>query len=100
MIAMPLKHPYKKGYRFEKEVQKKFEEAGFKVVRSPASKGSGDLYIEGLGDVQLKARKSVALYKWFDGADVLIVKADRKEALVVIPLQHFLALLEEVKECK
>ncbi len=96
---MPLKHPYRKGYRFEKEVQRKFEEAGFKVVRSPASKGSGDLYIEGLGDVQLKARKTISIYSWFDGADVLIVKADRKEPLVVIPLRQFLALVEGVKEC-
>ncbi len=91
---MPLKHSYKKGYRFEREVLKKFEEAGFKVVRSPASKGKGDLYIEGLGDVQLKARKSIAIYNWFDGADTLIVKADRKDPLVVIPLRHFLMLLE------
>ncbi len=66
-------------------------------MRSPASKGKGDLYVEGLGDVQLKARKSIALYKWFDGADVLIVKADRKDPLVVIPLRHFLALLEGCK---
>ena len=94
---MPLKHPYRKGYRFEREVLKKFEEAGFKVVRSPASKGSGDLYIEGLGDVQLKTRKSIAIYRWFDGADALIVKADRKDPLVVLPLRHFLALLEECK---
>jgi len=94
---MPLKHPYRKGYRFEREVLKKFEEAGFKVVRSPASKGSGDLFVEGLGEVQVKARKEIAIYRWFDGADALIVKADRKDPLVVIPLRHFLALLEECK---
>ena len=88
---------YRKGYRFEREILQKFREAGFKAVRSAGSHGAGDLYIEGLGEVQLKARKSIAVYRWFEGADTLIVKADRKEPLVIVPLKHFLALLEGCK---
>jgi len=86
---------YRKGYRFEREILQKFREAGFKAIRSAGSHGAGDLYIEGLGEVQLKARKSIAVYRWFEGSDALIVKADRKEPLVVVPLSRFLELLKE-----
>ena len=27
------------------------------------------------------------IYKWLDGADLLVVRADRSEPLVVVPLQ-------------
>jgi len=90
---MALKHPYRKGYRLEREVLKRFKDYGFKVVRSPASKGNGDIYVEGLGDIQLKARKSIGIYRWLEGADLLIVKADRKDPLVILPLEMFLRLI-------
>ena len=97
---MPLKHPYRKGYRFEREVLKKFEEAGFKVVRSPASKGSGDLFVEGLGEVQVKARKKYGIYDLFEGADFLVIKADYREPLIVLSLERFLKLLREAEKCR
>ncbi|SMO77202.1 Holliday junction resolvase [Balnearium lithotrophicum] len=84
-----------KGTRFEREVKKKFENAGFEVVRSAASLGKADLYVEGIGSIQCKVRKKLSLYNLFDGADVLVVKADRKEPLVVIPLQKFLEIVLE-----
>jgi hypothetical protein len=84
---------YRKGYRVEREVKHKFEEAGFKVIRSAGSHGAGDLYVEGLGSVQVKARKRHGIYDLFEGADLLVIKADRKEPLVVIPLKRFLNLL-------
>lgn len=95
---MRLKKPYRKGYRVEREVKALFEEAGFKVVRSPASKGSGDLFVEGLGEVQVKARKEIAIYSWFDGANLLVVKANRKEPLAVLPLKKLLRLLKGDKQ--
>ena len=85
----------RKGTRFEREVKKAFEEAGFSVVRSAASLGKADLYVEGIGSVQCKARKRLSLYNLFDGADVLVVKADRKEPLIVMPLSRFVKLLKE-----
>ena len=88
-----MKNPKAKGTRFEREVKKAFEEAGFSVVRSAASLGKADLYVEGLGSVQCKARKRVSLYSLFDGAEVLVVKADRKEPLVVIPVKKFLEVV-------
>ena len=88
-----MKNPKAKGTRFEREVKKAFEEAGFSVVRSAASLGKADLYVEGIGSVQCKARKRFSLYSLFGGADVLVVKADRKEPLVVIPLSAFLGVI-------
>ena len=84
-----------KGIRFEREVKRLFEKAGFSVVRSAASLGKADLFVEGIGSIQCKARKTFNVYNLFDGADVLIVKADRKEPLVVISLQKFLGILKE-----
>ena len=85
----------RKGTRFEREVKKAFEEAGFSVVRSAASLGKADLYVERLGSAQCKARKRLSLYSLFDGADILVVKADRKEPLTVMPLSRFVKLLKE-----
>jgi Holliday junction resolvase len=82
-----------KGTRFEREVKKEFEKAGFEVVRSAASLGKADLYVEGIGSIQCKVRKKLSLYNLFDGADVLVVKADRREPLIVIPLHKFLEIL-------
>jgi len=86
---------YRKGYRVEREVKRKFEEAGFEVLRSAGSHGKGDLYVEGIGSIQVKARKRYGIYDLFEGADVLVIKADRKEPLVVIPLNRLLELLRE-----
>ena len=80
----------RKGIEFERQVKKLFEKAGFSVVRSAASLGKADLYVEGIGSIQCKARKRLSLYNLFDGADVLVVKADRKKPLIVIPLSKFL----------
>ena len=89
---------YQKGYRVEREILQKFQAADFQVVRSAGSHGAGDLYVEGLGSVQIKARKSVAIYNWFEGANILVLKADRKEPLVVVPLNRFLELLREANK--
>jgi hypothetical protein len=91
---------YRKGYRVEREVYQKFKEAGFEVVRSAGSHGKGDLYVEGLGSIQVKARKRYGIYDLFEGADFLVIKADFKEPLIVFPLKKFLKLLKEAEKCK
>ncbi len=83
----------RKGTEFERLVKKEFESAGFTVIRSAASLGKADLYIEGIGAIQCKARKTFAVYNLFDGADVLVVKANRKEPLIVIPLRKFFQII-------
>jgi len=90
---------YRKGYRVEREIYHRFKEAGFEVLRSAGSHGKGDLYVEGIGSIQVKARKRYGIYELFEGADLLVIKADRKEPLVVIPLKRFLKLLED-RKCK
>jgi len=87
---MPLKTPKTKGSRVEREVKKTFEEAGFKVIRSAGSMGKADLYVAGIGSIQVKARKSFSGYRLMEGADALVIKADRKEPLIVFPLGKFL----------
>lgn len=87
-----MRNPKGKGSRVEREIKRAFESAGFGVVRSAGSFGKGDLHVSGLGFVQVKARKSFHIYSLFEGADVLVIKADRKEPLVVIPLERFLQI--------
>ncbi len=83
-----------KGSRVEREVKKIFEEAGFETVRSAASLGKADLFVDGIGSIQVKARKSFAILNMFDGADKLVIKANRKEPYIVLPLKRY---LEEIK---
>lgn len=89
---------YRKGARVEREIKKLFEENGFKVVRSAGSKGETDLYISNkvisLG-IQVKARKTVGLYNLLGSADALVIKADRQEPLIVMPLKTFLKTILE-----
>lgn len=84
------KNPKAKGSRVEREIKKVFESAGFEVVRSAGSLGRSDLHVSGLGSVQVKARRNFGIYNLFEGANVLIIKADRKEPLIVLPLKKFL----------
>jgi len=67
-----------KGIRFEREVKRLFEKAGFSVVRSAASLGKADLFVEGIGSIQCKAKKKFSIYNLFDGADFLVLKATEK----------------------
>jgi len=82
-----------KGSRIERLVKDRFERAGFKVVRSAGSFGEADLVVEGIGSIQVKGRKSFAVYSLFDGADILVIKADRKEPLVCMGLGLFLKIV-------
>ncbi len=83
----------RKGSRVEREIKKIFEERGLKVVRSAGSFGSADLHVELIGHVQVKARKEMSIYKWLEGNDAVVIKADRQEPLIILPLQRFLEVL-------
>ena len=92
-----MKNAKRKGTEFERLVKKEFEKAGFEVTRSAASLGKADLYVEKLGSIQCKARKSLSIYNLFDGADILVVKANRKELLIVMSLKKFIKLVGEAR---
>jgi len=84
-----------KGSRVEREVKKIFEKYGFEVVRSAGSLGAADLQVEKIGSIQVKARKNFAVLNLFEGADKLVIKADRKEPYIVLPLKTY---LEEISK--
>lgn len=85
---------YRKGAEFERRVRRAFEERGYSVVRGAGSRGS-DLFIRDLSlSVECKALKSFSAYRLMNGSDALVIKANRKEPLVVIPLEKFLKLLK------
>jgi hypothetical protein len=59
---------------------------------APRGRWSGDATVELLGrdrTIECKARKDGfrELYAWLEGRDLLVVRADRRDALVVLPLK-------------
>jgi hypothetical protein len=69
------------------------QERGFAAEKSSRTGYTGhDLTVPMLGtdrhvEVKIRANGFRELYGWLDGADLLIVRADRKEPLVVLPLR-------------
>lgn len=89
--------PRQKGNRLERALVKLFQDHGLGAERVPLSGAAGGSY---LGDltvpvigrdlvVEAKARANSfsRLYAWLEGRDILVVKADRREALVILPLK-------------
>lgn len=78
-----------KGRRGEYQVRDLFREAGYKAERVPLSGACGgypgDITVEGIGIVEVKkgGHVPVALYRWLEGADVLLCRRDRAQWLVV-----------------
>jgi len=91
------KSPRQKGNRVERFLVQLLQSFGFAAERVPLSGSAGGSY---LGDisipllnvdrcVEVKARRHgfQQLYSWLQGRDILIVKQDRAEPLVIIPLK-------------
>jgi len=86
-----------KGNRAERALVRFLQERGFAAERVPLSGAAGgsylgDLTVPLLGtdrvvEVKVRARGFSQLYDWLTGRDLLIVRADRSEPLVVIPLK-------------
>jgi hypothetical protein len=89
--------PRDKGSRLERALVRLFQDAGFGAERVPLSGSAGGSFSGGLSipllnrdlTVECKARGDGfgRLYSWLDGRDLLIVKADRRDALVVLPIR-------------
>ena len=94
-----------KGYRAENSIRKKLEANGLDCYRVPLSGGAAiknDLVIrkgEPLPvdqwelEVKCRANGFKQIYDWMEGADALVLKADRKPELVVLDLDDFCLLL-------
>lgn len=86
-----------KGNRVERAVVRALQAAGFGAERVPLSGSAGGSYLGDLTTplmgvdlvVEVKARANGfrEMYGWLEGRDVLVVKADRREPLVVLPLR-------------
>jgi Holliday junction resolvase len=86
-----------KGNRAERALVHYLQDHGFAAERVPlsgAARGrfAGDLSVPVLGidrrvEVKVRGNGFRQLYEWLNGADLLIVRADRLEPLVVIPLK-------------
>jgi Holliday junction resolvase len=85
-----------KGSRTERGVVNALKASGIAAVRVPLSgavggRFAGDIVLPLMGRdlcVEVKARADGfrELYSWLEGRDALIVKADRREPLVVVRL--------------
>jgi Holliday junction resolvase len=86
-----------KGNRAERSVVRYLQEQGFAAERVPLSGAAGgsyrgDLTLSLVGrslcaEVKVRASGFGQLYNWLKGSDLLIVRRDRAEPLVVIPLK-------------
>ncbi len=99
----------RKGFDFERAIVREAQAAGLRAVRGRGSDGrtlvtdtgevctSGvDVLIEGTLRVQCKRRKQLPAYITPpDGADITVLRADRQEALAVIPLSMLFELLHK-----
>jgi hypothetical protein len=88
-----------KGARSERDFAKRI--GGQRVPLSGAAGGSftGDVIGQGLTwECKVRADGFKLIYGWLEGKDALALKADRKEWLVVIPLDRFLSLLEQEQQ--
>ena len=93
-----------KGMRAERQIVELFREVGLKAYRVPLSGISAgfksDVEVR-IGSQRLRFESKVRakefglLYRWLTGSDALVVKADRKPMLVVLPLEKFAIALGE-----
>lgn len=97
-----------KGARFEREIVHILQDHGRAGERVPLSGAAGGSYTQDvsvpvLGDdwllqCKVKSRDFIRLYQWLDGADALVIKADRKRPLVVLDLRRALTILSAIEE--
>jgi Holliday junction resolvase hjc len=86
-----------KGDRAERAVVKYLLEHGFAAERVPLSGAAGGSYVGDLTvpilgtsrtvEVKARAKGFRELYRWLVKRDILIVRADRSEPLVILPLK-------------
>lgn len=86
-----------KGNRAERAIVKFLQDRGFAAERVPLSGSAGGSYVGDLTvpvvgidrvvEVKCRADGFRELYRWLIDRDILIVRADRSEPLVVVPLK-------------
>jgi hypothetical protein len=99
-----------KGNRAERALVRLLQENGFAAERVPLSGAAGgsylgDLTVPLLGvdrvvEVKVRARGFAQLYDWLADRDLLVVKADRREPLVVVPLKLAIQIARAAERAK
>jgi hypothetical protein len=90
--AMSIKSG-RKGMRIENEIAHRFQDEGFAAEKISGMYRPGpDITVPLLGidravEVKSRADGFRELYKWLQDRDFLIVRADRQQPLVVLPLR-------------
>lgn len=89
--------PRDKGNRLERAIVKLLQDAGLGAERVPLSGSAGgsyagDLTVPILGrdlvvEAKARAKGFARLYSWLEGHDGLVIRADRRDALVVLRLR-------------
>ena len=89
--------PRAKGNRAERAIVAVLQHAGFAAERVPLSGAArgrfgGDVSVPLLGidrrvEVKVRGNGFREIYQWLNGAELLVVRADRCEPLVVVPLR-------------
>lgn len=92
-----------KGYRTERNLLIELRKHGIKALRVPLSGScegfAGDLIVENkTAEVKARAKGFKELYKWLQDRDLLFLKADFRDYLVVMRLDEFIGLLKEAKQ--
>ncbi|MDI2103930.1 hypothetical protein [Bradyrhizobium sp. Mp64] len=86
-----------KGNRAERAIVRFLQDRGFAAERVPLSGSAGGSYlgdltvpvigIDRVVEVKCRADGFRELYRWLIDRDILIVRADRSEPLVILPLK-------------
>jgi hypothetical protein len=86
-----------KGLRAERAIVKFLQERGFAAERVPLSGSAGGSYLGDLTvpilnidrcvEVKVRAQGFRQLYDWLTDRDLLIIRADRSEPLVILRLK-------------
>jgi hypothetical protein len=97
------RNPKRKGTRVERELVNELVALGLPCFRTPLSGAAGgqwscDIHVSLLGRthrVEVKPRGDGfrQLYSWLNNSDLLIVKADRRDPLAVLPLALVVELM-------
>jgi hypothetical protein len=102
---MPIKSR-RKGMRVENEIVHRLQESGFAAEKiSGMYKPGPDLTVPLLGidrrvEVKSRADGFRELYKWLQDRDFLVVRADRQEPLVVLPLRIAIEIAQLAERAK
>jgi Holliday junction resolvase len=99
-----------KGARAERALVRFLQERGFAAQRVPLSGSAGGRFagditiplfgVDRIAEVKVRGSGFRQLYEWLEGRDLLIVRADRRRPLVVLPLKLAANIVEAVGQSK